>query len=250
MEFDEFVGLKKAPWSHVLLALGITGLGLVAFRYATVRKLNGAERLAEALLDSETLHDAARSLPEASETVLAACATYMINVAYRSAIGEGLTEEDPIGYTRPHQHPYSHATAKVMTESHSPEHLLTYAVDLPEVGEVRGTRRVGALHTSGSVITPSRPALDTTQITLAYGYTAQMESEFEIADYRITGQTRLFGAATLRDNQGNVARLNIAYDGGVSGTITRDAHVIGRFEGNINSGINFRQNEIGPGDQG
>jgi len=167
-------------------------------------------------------------------------------VAYRAAAGEGVTAEDPEGYSRTHEHPYTHATVTVLTEKHAPEHLLTYAVDLPDVGEVRGTRRVGAVHPAG--LTPARPAIDTAQITLPHGYTAQLESEFEIADYLVTGQTKLFGAATLRDNRGNVARLNIAYDGGVSGTITRDAHVIGRFEGKVSTGVTFRQYEIGPGE--
>ena len=47
------------------------------------------------------------------------------------------------------------------------------------------------------------------------------------------GHTRLFGSATLRDNRGNVGRINIGFDGTVTGTITRDARVIGRFEGKV-----------------
>jgi hypothetical protein len=249
MSIEDLLILKRPalrPIARIGLGLTIAGLGVVAMRYAGVRRYNGAERLAEALLDSDPLHDAARSLPEASETVLAACATYLVSVAYRAAIGEGVAAEDPIGHSRTHEHPYTHATVTVLTESHAPEHLLTYAVNLPDIGEVRGTRRVGPIHTAG--LTPARPAIDTTQITLPHGYTAQLESEFEIADYLVIGQIKLFGAATLRDNQGNVARLNIAYDGGVSGTITRDAHIIGRFEGKVATGVTFRQYEIGPGE--
>ena len=133
-------------------------------------------------------NEAQRSLPEASETVLAACAAYVVDVAYRAAEGQGLpgVAEDPIGHSRTHRHPYTHAVTTVLTESHAPDHLLTYAVTLPEIGEVRGTRRVGALRVTG--LSPARPAPDTVQITLTHDYTAQMETEFEIADYLVTGQ--------------------------------------------------------------
>ena len=43
----------------------------------------------------------------------------------------------------------------------------------------------------------------------------------EVADYLVVGKTRLAGSADLRDNRGNVGRLNIGYDGTISGTITR-----------------------------
>ncbi len=242
-----FGPLKKPNLGQV--ALMATGLmsAYVAARYYAARKINAAERLAEALLDSERLHEAARSLPDASDTILAACAAYLINVAYRAAEGQGISSgaEDPIGYSRTHHHAYTHAVTTVLTEANSPEHLLTYAVNLPEVGEVRGTRRVGGLRVTG--LSPARPAADTVQITLPYGYTAQLESELEIAEYLITGQTRLYGSATLRDNRGNVGRINISYDGAVTGTITRDAHIVGRFEGKVAQGVTFRQHQIEPG---
>ena len=75
-----------------------------------------------------------------------------------------------------------------------------------------------------------------------------MEAEFEITENLLTGFKRLHGAATLRDNRGNVARLNIAHDGVVNGTITRDAHIVGRFEGKVATGITFRQYQIGSGE--
>lgn len=245
---DLYGPLKKPTLAQIgLLATGLFSAAVIA-RYYGARKFNGAERLAEALLDSDRLHDAARSLPESTETVLAACAAYLVNVAYRAAEGQGLSggAEDPVGYSRTHRHPYTHAVTTVLTEANSPEHLLTYAVNIPEVGEVRGTRRVGGLHVTG--LSPARPAPDTVQITLTDGYTAQLETDFEIAEYLVTGQTRLYGTATARDNRGNVGRLNVGYDGSVTGTVTRETHVVGRFEGKLSTGITFRQYEIPSGE--
>jgi len=247
MSTSDSVYLKKPTLPQI--GLLVTGVGLyAAVRYYGTRKFNGAERLAEALLDSEPLHTAARSLPEATEAVLAGCTSYMVTVAYKAAIGQGLigTAEDPINHSRSRQHPYSHAMSTVLTEAHEPEHLLTYAVTVPETGEVRGTRRLGRVRVAG--LAPTRPVFDAAQITLPQGYTAQLESEFEIAENFLTGQTRLYGAATLRDNCGNVARLNIGYDGSANGTITRDAHIVGRFEGKVDTGVTFRQYQIGPGE--
>ena len=82
------------------------------------------------------------------------------------------------------------------------------------------------------------------QISLTNDYSAQIETEFEVADYLITGKTRLFGKAHLRDNQGNVAQITIGYDGVISGSVTRDNRVIGRFEGKVAEGLNFKQFEI------
>jgi hypothetical protein len=165
-------------------------------------------------------------------------------VAYHSA--EGLRArggaEDAIGKSRTRVHPYTHVAATVLTEALTPEHVLTYAVTLPKAGEVRGTRRVGGLHISG--LAPARPLRDTAQVALEEGYTAQLESELEIGEYLVTGRTRLFGQMTLRDNRDNVGRLHIGYDGAVSGTITRNARVIGRFQGRITEGLQFKQYQI------
>lgn len=238
---------KLKPAQIAFLAAGAVTAAL-ATRYLSVRKINAAERLAEALLATESLQDAAHKMTEASEATLAACATYMIGVAFHAAEGHGLAGglEDPVGFSRTHRHPYSHAVTTVLTESNAPEHLLTYAVMIPDVGEVRGTRRIGGLRMTG--LSPARPAPDTAQITLSEGYTAQLESEFEIADYLVAGSTRLFGAATLRDNRGNVGRVHVGYDGAVSGTITREGRVIGRFEGKVATGVKFRQYLLEAGD--
>ena len=239
---------KKPTRGQVAALIVLSVAGVAGLRLLAARKINGAERLAEALLDTEKLNEAQRSLPEASETVLAACAAYVVGVAYRAAEGQGLAgvSEDPIGHSRTHTHPYTHAVTTVLTESHAPDHLLTYAVNLPEIGEVRGTRRIGALRVTG--LSPARPAPDTVQITLTHDYTAQMETEFEIADYLVMGHTRVFGSATLRDNKGNVGRINIGFDGTVTGTITREARVVGRFEGKVSTGVTFRQYDLPPAD--
>ena len=239
---------KKPTPGQVALLLALSIASVAGLRLLAARKINGAERLAEALLDTEKLHEGARGLPDAGETVLAACAAYVVNVAYRAAEGQGIAgvQEDPVGYSRTHRHPYTHAVTTVLTESHSPDLLLTYAVTVPELGEIRGTRRVGALRVTG--LSPARPAPDTVQISLTHDYSAQAETEFEIADYIVMGHTRLFGSATLRDNRGNVGRINIGFDGTVTGTVTRDARVVGRFEGKVATGITFRQYDLPPAD--
>lgn len=230
-------------------ALLITGAvtGLIASRYFGTRKVSAAERLAEALLETDRLREGAHHQAESSEKALADCAAYLVNMAYRAAdsVGAASGSDDPLGYSRTHTHPYTHASATVLTEAVVPECLLTYAVNLPDVGEVRGIRRIGAARLAG--VNWARPVPDTVQITLPEGYTAQVETEFEVPDYLLSGRVRLYGAATMRDNRGNVGRLNIANDGTVSGTVTRDARVIGRFEGNTVHGVHFKQNQIESG---
>ncbi len=234
--------------------LKIAGVAAVAVAYVAGtrriarRYINGAERLANALLDTDKLKGATDHLAETTEKALAACASYLVGVAYHAAQGVGTAgpAEDPVGYSRRHEHPYSHASATVLTEANSPEQILTYSVTIPDLGDVRGTRRIGGMRISG--LAPARPANDTVQVSLADGYTAQLESEFEVGEYLYIGAIRLFGPATLRDNRGNVGRLNIGYDGTVAGTITRDGRVIGRFEGKTDSGLQFRQYQIEAGD--
>jgi hypothetical protein len=253
--------LKKGDVAKTLLLLSLAAGGLIASRYLGTRKVSAAERLAESLLDTERLRDAARKLSDSKEAGLAACAAYLVNFAYRAAEGIGAASgvEDPIGYSRTHTHPFTNVTATVLTEERpasgsthlegAPEPrqiFLTYAVTIPEVGEVRGTRQMGGLQMG---LPPSRSVPDTLQITLPDGYTAQLESQFQVAESLVTGQPRLFGSATMRDNHGNVGRLIIAHDGVISGTITRDARVIGRFEGRAAHGLYFQQLHLaaGPG---
>lgn len=225
----------------VLAVAGIVGLRLIASR-----KINSAERLADALLDTDKLNEAVRYLPHEPESALASCAAYLVNVSNRAAAGQGVTGilEDPVNFSRTQRHPYTNGVTTVRTESHSPDHCLTYALTLPEIADVRGTRNVGSVRLSG--LSPARPAPDTVQIKLAPGYTVQAQTEFEIADYLVTGQMRLYGSATIADNLGNVGRLHISFDGVVTGTVTRDAKIVGRFEGKVATGIIFRKYELPP----
>jgi hypothetical protein len=238
---------RKRDIARLAVIASTVAGAVVTSRYLGTRKVSAAERLTETLLDTERLREVNSKLSEHTESVLAACAAYMVHVAYRASEGLGVASgaDDPLGYSRTHTHPFTHAAATVLTEANAPEHLLTYAVTIPDVGEVRGTRRVGALKMAG--LSPARATPDTAQITLSQGYTMQFESEFEVAEYLVTGRTRLYGAATMRDNRGNVGRLHIGFDGTVSGTITREARVIGRFEGRAAEGLNFKQYHIESG---
>ena len=241
--------LARPTFGQVTALLSIATGALVAARYLETRKINGAERLADALLHTNKLRDAAEKLPDASAQAVALCAAFFVDVAYQAAEGLGSASkaEDPAGYSRTHSHPYTNAVVTVLTEADGPEQLLTYAVTIPDVGEVRGTRRVGAMRISG--LAPARPTPDTAQITLKDGYTAQIETEFEVADYLLLGKTRMSGKARLRDDRGNVALLTIGYDGLISGTVTRDARVIGRLDGKVAHGLQYKSYEIEGGDR-
>lgn len=230
--------------ARMALLAGAAVGGLIASRYFVARRVNPGERLADALLDTAPLSEGCHYLSDAPEKALAACASYLAHVAYRATetLGTSAKSEDPVGYSRTHTHPYTQVTATVLTEATTPELKYTYAVQIPKVGEVRGTHTVGPLRVSG--LSPVRPITDIVQITLAEGYTAQIETEFEAADFLVTGRSRLFGAVTLRDNVTNVGRINIAPDGSVTGTVTRDNRIVGRFDGQIGAGIHFRQNQI------
>ncbi len=256
----EFPAKRKEPTMNYLLnklpkfaqgAILLTAAagGVVLSRYFNTRNVNGAERLTNALLNTDSLTEASRRSPdEASAQMLADCAAYAVKFAFLAAEGVGPVNryEDPAGTSRTHTHPYNHAVATVLTEDNAEQQTLTYAVTIPETAEVRGTRQIGQVRLSG--LAPARPTPETLQINLKPGtegeYSAQIESNLEVADYLVTGRVHLFGAATLRDNIGNVGRVNIAYDGTVSGTITRDARVIGRFEGKVSSGVRYRQYQL------
>ena len=236
---------KLSPLQIALVASTAAG-SLIASRYLSGRKISSAQRLAESLLDTEKLREGARSLPDSSEVVLAACAGYLLQFARRSSDGLGLSSgaDDPIGFSRTQAHPYSRATATVLTGEPEGDYkqALTYAVTIPEIGEVRGMRRVGGLHLSG--LSPARPVPDTLQIMLQDGYTAQIEAEWQLTEALVNGRAHLFGSAALRDNSGNAGHLYVSYDGLISGTITRDARIIGRFEGKTREGLRFKHYQI------
>jgi hypothetical protein len=242
------IPLAKSPAGGVI-ALATVALGaLVGARYLSTRKISAGERLADALLDTEPLREAARDLADRPAARLASCASYLIDVCYRSAEGWGIGTgaNDPVGHTRMKTHRYTQTAVSVLTEAHVPEHILNYTVIVPDVAEVRGVRRHGPLALSG--IMPSYAVPETAQIALQDGYTAQIESDLHLSEAFVTGRARLFGAVTLRDSEGNVGRLNVSSDGVVHGTITRDAKVVGRFEGRLGKEIEFKPYQIEPGE--
>ena len=239
--------LGKATAGGVIALATLALGGIAGARYIATRKASAAERLLDSLLDTEALHDAARNLDK-PEARLAACASYMMDVCRRSSDGWGIGtgSNDPVGHTRYKTHRYTQGSASVLTESHSPEHVLNYSVSVPDVADVRGVRRHGPLALNG--VLPSYPVPETAQISLHDGYTAQIESELYITEAFVTGKPRVFGAVTLRDSAGNIGRLNVGSDGIVHGTITRDARVVGRFDGRPGAAIEFKPYQIEQGE--
>ena len=229
------------------VGLSLAAGGVAALRQLTTRRICMAERLADSLLDTARLRDAWAALPERTGDALAGCADFCIEMAFRSSdhLGSADVVEDPVGQCRTQTHPYTRAAAAVLTEAGAPDCVLTYAVVVPGSAEVRGTRRLGMRKIAG--LAPARPMLDAMQVTLGDNYTAQMETEFDIADLLVTSHGRLFGTVTMRDNCGNAARINIRFDGTIAGAMTRDARVVGRFEGKVPGGIRFKQYQLESG---
>ena len=211
--------MKKPPLSHVLLLASAAAGTLYAGKYFAARKVSAGERLADSLLHTARLADAIRNLPDHSELALSACALYMVDVAYHAAEGLSLASgaDDPIGFTRTQVHPYTRAAATVLTEANAPEHVLTFDLDIPDVGNVRGIRRVGGIHLVG--LAPSRPAPDAVHFTLPGGYSAQLETTFEHTENLVSTHARIFGSLTLRDNHGNAGRIYVGHDGVVAGIL-------------------------------
>src|SRR5437763_12916299 len=70
-------------------------------RYASSKRINAAQRLGEALLDTSRLDEASRYTASESEAALAACAAYLINVAHQASTGiTGPPAIDAIGFER------------------------------------------------------------------------------------------------------------------------------------------------------
>lgn len=241
------IAAKKPSVGQIAVLASAALTSVVAVRYFSGRKSSAAERLTEGLLDTTRLQTAVGHLPDTSHLALAECAGYILNVAVQSAPGVGIAhgEDDPIGYSRTQTQNFTGATATVRTETAAPDRTINYAVAIPEVGEVRGIRRIGALKLTG--IIPAHDTPDIVQIVLAEGYSAQIETDLHTAENMIVGKDRVFGTLALHDNQGNAGHINVEFDGGVSGTITRDSRIIGRFEGKISEGLRFTPYQIPPG---
>jgi len=106
-------------------------------------------------------------------------------------------------------------------------------------------RRIGTLQLVDLV--PAHDTPDTVQIVLTGGYTAQIEADLHTMETMIVGKDRIFGSLALHDNQGNAGHIKVGFDGTLSGTITRDSRIIGRFEGKISEGLRFTPYQIPPG---
>ena len=240
--------LGKATTGGIIALASIALGGIVGARYLSTRKVSAAERLCDALLDTEPLRKAARDLADKPESRLAECATYMVELCYRSTDGWGLGTgaNDPVGYTRLKTHKYTQGAASVLTEAHVPEHVLNYTVNIPDIGEVRGVRRHGTLALDG--LLPAYAVPETAQISLQDGYTAQIESDLHVTEAFVTGKARLYGVLTLRDSEGNVGRLNVGSDGVIHGTITQHARIVGRFDGRLGESVQFKPYQLEAGD--
>jgi hypothetical protein len=234
---------KKSLFWQMTALLGAAAGGMLVARYVNARQINSAERLADALLHTENLQDAARALPEESAQALALCAAYFVKVAYNASEGMNFAgrAEDPIGYQRTHHHPYTKGSATVLTETTENAQAFAYTLRLPEIVEVCGVRRVEAERLVGA--NPVRPIPETMQVTFGE-YSAQMESDFSVGDYLVYGRVRLSGSVALKDSNGNVGRLHVAEDGTVSGTVTRDNKIVGRFDGKVESGVYYKVNAL------
>ncbi len=238
---------KTEPAQWLLLGVGVAAAAAAA-RIFSVQRICGAQMLADALLHTDPLQNTVRADMSLPEEKLAACAGYLAAVVFAAA-HSGLAGgvDDYAGQVRNATHSYTEAAATVLTESTSPDQVLTYTVQIPGVGEVRGSRTLSAIHFRSGL--PMRSAPDTMQITLQEDYVAQIESLFCMQENLLTGQAKPYGSAILRDNRGTVGRLYIAPNGGVSGAVTRDARVVGRLEGTAPSGMVFRPHLLNNADE-
>ncbi len=214
-------------------------------RYATSKRINAAQRLGEALIETDRLADALKYSDLEPEAALAACAVYLINVAHDAASGISAPPTiDPIGNERKVTSFDGSITASVITTAHEPQARWQFEVDSPGIGRVSGSRRLISSRFTGPKVSMQTP--DTVSIRLVNGYFANIESDLEftgnIFAIPLAGQvTTVFGGASLSDSHGNVGRLKIEPNGMVSGTITCGTEVVGRFEGSISEGIQFKQ---------
>ena len=237
-------------WNGIIRkALGIAAVAggaavaTAGARYVGSKRINAAERLGSALLDSMRLEDAASYSNDESEAALAACAAYLINTAHQAAAGmTGPPQIDAIGYERKITDEKTGGTATVITTAHEPEARWQFDVDIPGIARVSGSRRLISSRFMGTKVHMRTP--DTVSIRLNNGYFASIESDLEFKGNLLpTGgpRTQIYGSASLSDNRSNVGRMRIDPSGEVSGTVTRGAEIIGRFEGSLSEGVTFRQ---------
>lgn len=227
----------------VAAVAGGAAVATAGARYVGSKRINAADRLANALLDSKYLEEAASLPSDETENALASCAAYLINMAHQAASGiTGKPTVDAIGYERKVTSDRTGATATVITTAHEPEARWQFDMEMPGVARVSGSRRLSSSRFHGPKVHMRTP--DTVSIRFDNGYFASIESDLEFNGnlLPVAGpRTQVYGTASLSDNRGNVGRLRIDPSGEVSGTVTRGADVIGRFEGSLADGLTFRQ---------
>lgn len=234
---------KKSLFLQMTALLGAAAGGMLVARYVNARQINSAERLAESLLRTDPLRDARASFPRESGDALAHCANYFLNASFHASEGMNFAgrAEDPVGYQRTHHHPFTKASVTVLTEVADNAQAFAYTLRLPDIADVCGVRRVEAERIANG--TPARPVPETMQMTLGE-YMVQLESDIEVGDFLVYGRTRMTGSVALKDNAGNLGRIHVSEDGKVAGTLTRDNKIVGRFEGQVESGVYYRINAI------
>ncbi len=233
--------LRKAL--GVAAVAGGAAVATVGARYVGSKRINAAERLGQALLETHRLEEASGYTSAESEAALAACAAYLINTAHQAAVGiSGPPTIDAVGYERKIKSERGNAEATITTTAHEPESRWQFDVEFPGVVRVSGSRRLVSSRFTGPKIHMRTP--DTVSIYFDNGYRARIESDLEFSAnlLQVVGpRTQVFGSAHLSDNRDNVGRLQIEPNGEVSGTVTRGAEIVGRFEGSLTDGVTFRQ---------
>lgn len=237
------LGLVFRRATGVAVAAATTAAVSAAAQYASSRRINAAERLGDALLDTSRLSEASGYAAAEPEAALAACAAYLIGTAQLAANGmSGPPALDPIGFERKCTRAGDTAVATVVTTGHEPESRWRFDVDAPGVARVSGSRRLTAARLMGPRTVMRTP--DSVSMRFENGYSANIESDMEFATGLLPGvgpRTLVHGTASLSDNRGNVGRVQIAPGGEVTGTITRGPDIVGRFEGSLQKGLTFHQ---------
>jgi hypothetical protein len=235
--------LRKAL--GVAAIVGGAAVATAGARYAGSKRINAAQRLGEALLETSRLEEASRYTENESEAALAACSAYLINVAHQAATGiTGPPAIDPIGFERKLKAERGDGTATVITTAHEPEARWQFDVEAPGIGRISGSRRLSSSRFTGPKVHMRTP--DTVSIRFDNGYFASIESDLEFSGNLLAvplagHKTHIYGSASLSDNRGNVGRMKIEPSGEVSGTVTRGSEIVGRFEGSLLEGVTFRQ---------
>jgi hypothetical protein len=245
--------LKKAILKTAGMGLLASGAFAAAagVRYYTGRKINAAQKFGQALLDTERLEQAKSYIAQEPEAALAACAAYLINTVFLAVEGmTGPPHLDPIGYERKVLSSDGSHYAIITTTVHSPEARWRFELEIPNIAQVSGSRRLGQAKLIGSRIRMETP--DTVTIRFVEGYAVNIETNLAFSGSLnpLAGKdAQLVGSASLSDNRGNVGRFSIHEEGAISGSVTCGDRTVGRFTGSLQSGLTFRQSSMSTADK-